>query len=209
MRRGVANDPQRKDKIARAALDLLAEGGLRAVTHRTIAARAGVPLGSVTYYYATLDDVFVAAFELMQQEIDARFDLPAAPTQAVARAQIVDSICGSSRASAREVVLYREMYAYGSRSERVAELVRRFQRRWIASLTTHFPEPAARALDALMEGWTIYQSWNPGGLDADMVARAVDAIADAYTSDAYTPEPDMTPRAKAAADRPTTTGENH
>jgi TetR/AcrR family transcriptional regulator, regulator of biofilm formation and stress response len=204
MRKGVANDPQRKDKIARAALDLLAEGGLRAVTHRTIASRAGVPLGSVTYYYATLDDVFVAAFELMQQEIDARFDLPAAPTQAVARAQIVDSICGSSRASAREVVLYREMYAYGSRSERVAELVRRFEQRWIASLTTHFPEPAARALDALMEGWTIHQSWNPGRLDADMVARAVDALADAYTAEADTAQ-----RAKAAAERPTTTGANH
>jgi TetR/AcrR family transcriptional regulator, regulator of biofilm formation and stress response len=203
MRKGVANDPQRKDKIAHAALDLLSEGGLRAVTHRTIAARAGVPLGSVTYYYATLDDVFVAAFELMQQEIDARFDLPAAPTKAAARAQIVDSICGSTQASAREVVLYREMYAYGSRSERVAELVRRFEQRWIASLTTHFPEPAARALDALMEGWTIYQSWNPGGLDPDMVARAVDALADAYTAEA-----DTTQRATAAANRPTTTGEN-
>jgi len=102
------------------------------------------------------------------------------------------------------VVLYREMYAYGSRSERIAELVRRFEQRWIASLTTHFPEPAARALDALMEGWTIYQSWNPGGLDADMVARAIDALADAYTAEADTAQ-----RAKAAAERPTTTGANH
>lgn len=204
MRKGAANDPQRKDKIAHAALDLLAEGGTRAVTHRTIAARAGVPLGSVTYYYATLDHVFVAAFELMQQEIDARFDLPVAPTQAVARAQIVDSICGSSRASQREVLLYRELYAYGSRSERVAELVRGFEQRWIESLMTHFSEPAARALDALMEGWTIFQSWNPGGLDPDMVARAVDALADTYT-----PETRTNPRDQVAAQRPTTIGETH
>ena len=201
MRRGVANDPQRADKVAHAALDLLAEGGLRAVTHRTIAARAGVPLGSVTYYYATLDDVVVAAFELMQREIDARFDWPAAPTHSAARALIVDAICGSSRASQREVILYRELYAYGSRSERVAELVRGFEHRWIVSLTTQFPEPAARALDALMEGWTIYQSWNPGDLDPDMVARAVDALIDAYT-----PETDPCPREQVAVNRPATSG---
>lgn len=204
MRRGVANDPHRADKVAHAALDLLAEGGLRAVTHRTIAARAGVPLGSVTYYYATLDDVFVAAFELMQQEINARFDIPAAASPAAARAQVVAAICGSSRASRREWLLYRELYAYGSRSERVADLVRSFERRWIASLTMHFPEPAARALDALMEGWTIYQSWNPGVLDRDMVARAVDALADAYT-----PAEIAAPPRQAAPDHAITSGGHH
>lgn len=202
MRKGVANDPHRKVNIARAALDLLAEGGLRAVTHRTVAARVGVPLGSVTYYYATLDDVVVAAFELMQHEIDARFDWLAAPTQAAARALIVDGICGSSRASQREVILYRELYAYGSRSERVAELVRGFEQRWIVWLTTHFPEPAARALDALMEGWTIHQSWTPGDLDPDMVARAVDALIDAYT-----PETASSPRHQVAVHRPPIHGE--
>jgi DNA-binding transcriptional regulator YbjK len=203
MRKGVPNDPQRKERIARAALDLIAEGGLREVTHRTIAARAGVPLGSATYHYATLDDVFVAAFELMQQEIDARFDLPAASSQAAVRAQIVDAICGSTRASQREAILYRELYAYGSHSERVAEMVRGFQRRWIASLTTQLPEPAARALDALMEGWTIFQSWNPESLDPDMVARAVDALADAWT-----PDPAIARREQGAVNPPPTTGEN-
>lgn len=188
LRKGIANDPLRKEKIARAALELLAEGGVRGATHRTIATRAGVPLGSVTYHYASLDDIFVAAFDLMAQDMEPRYGEPirGAKTQAEAREVLVDAICGAQRATDRESRLAREMYAYGTGSTRVQELIRSSEARAIAALSTQFPEPAARALDALVEGWWIYQSWTPGPLDRDMVVRAVNALADAY---AHQPAP--------------------
>lgn len=182
MRKGIANDPLRREKIARATLDLLAESGVRNATHRTIAARAGVPLGSVTYHYSSLDDILVAAFELMAQDMEPRYGrvIRDATTQAEAREVLVDAICGARRATDRESRLAREMYAYGTQSIRVQELIRSAEERAIAALSTQFPEPAARALDALVEGWWIYQSWTPGPLDRGMVAKAVDALADAY-----------------------------
>ncbi|MDA3626692.1 TetR family transcriptional regulator [Saccharopolyspora oryzae] len=54
-------DPTRPERIARAAIDVVAERGVDKLTHRAVAAAAGVPLGSTTYYFATLDDLLVSA----------------------------------------------------------------------------------------------------------------------------------------------------
>lgn len=48
---------QRRDALLRAALDLFVEGGSRAVTHRAVAAAAGLPAATTTYYFATIDDL--------------------------------------------------------------------------------------------------------------------------------------------------------
>ena len=54
VRKGIPNDPHRKTRITQAALDLVADVGVRATTHRKIAQYAGIPLGSVTDHHATL-----------------------------------------------------------------------------------------------------------------------------------------------------------
>lgn len=105
MRKGVANDPDRKQTIAQSALDVIAEGGVRAATHRKIAQRAGVPLGSATYHYASLDDILVAAFELMAEQMNPRYGAPirAAASQQEACDALVEAICGDGRATEREM----------------------------------------------------------------------------------------------------------
>lgn len=182
MRKGIPNDPQRKERITQAALDIIAVAGVRGASHRAIAREADVPLGSVTYHFATMDDILVAAFTLLSDQMDPQYGkaIVAASTEAEARDVLVDAVCGSRRATARELRLFREMYAYGSGSPQIQELVRSFEVRAIHSLTSHFSEPAARAIDALVEGWWIYQSWTPGGLDRCMVRDAIDALADKF-----------------------------
>lgn len=55
-------DPQgRRRAIVHAAIGVIAEVGIARATHRLIAERAGVPLGSTTYYYPTLDDLVAEA----------------------------------------------------------------------------------------------------------------------------------------------------
>lgn len=56
-------DPDRRDRIARAAIAVVAERGIDGLTHRKVAAAAGVPLGSTTYHFATLDDLVAAALD--------------------------------------------------------------------------------------------------------------------------------------------------
>ena len=53
----------RRSVIVQAAADLLTDGGPPAVTHRAVATRAGVPLGSTTYYFADRDELLAAAIE--------------------------------------------------------------------------------------------------------------------------------------------------
>lgn len=55
-----ARGAERKQRIARAVLGVITEHGIEGLTHRRVAAEAEVPLGSTTYYFATLDDLLVA-----------------------------------------------------------------------------------------------------------------------------------------------------
>ena len=60
----VARGQERRDEIARAVIDVVAEHGVRGLTHRKVAEAAGVPLGSTTYHFETLDDLIMAGLEL-------------------------------------------------------------------------------------------------------------------------------------------------
>lgn len=55
------NDPQRPERIVQAAIDVIVTSGIEGLSHRVIARQAGVPLGSTTYYFESLDDIVVAA----------------------------------------------------------------------------------------------------------------------------------------------------
>lgn len=57
------NDPDRRNRIARAAIAVIAEQGIDALTHRAVATAAGVPLGSTTYHFTTLEDLVAVALD--------------------------------------------------------------------------------------------------------------------------------------------------
>lgn len=66
-RRTTPEGDERRDAIRRAACELLLVDGFDAVTHRKVAARAGVALGSVAYYFGGRDELLVAAVEALAE----------------------------------------------------------------------------------------------------------------------------------------------
>lgn len=54
-------DPERRQRIIDAAIRVVEERGIDALSHRVVARAADVPLGSTTYHFASLDDLLVAA----------------------------------------------------------------------------------------------------------------------------------------------------
>src|SRR3954468_18366429 len=68
---------ERIDQILRATLEVIRREGLGAVTHRTIADESGVPLGSLTYYFATKQDLLRSALRLYVAEDVARLRVTA------------------------------------------------------------------------------------------------------------------------------------
>jgi len=56
---------RRRHALVRAAAELLCEGGFEAVRHRAVAERAGIPLASTTYYFASLEELVANAVEYL------------------------------------------------------------------------------------------------------------------------------------------------
>lgn len=71
----------RRRSLLEATVRLIGRGGIAAVDHRAVAAEAGVPLGSTTYYFESKDDMvaqalhYVADREVERLEAAARGDL--------------------------------------------------------------------------------------------------------------------------------------
>lgn len=53
----------RREALLDAVLRVLESDGPGAVTHRAVATEAGVPLSAATYYFATIDDLYVSALK--------------------------------------------------------------------------------------------------------------------------------------------------
>ena len=64
-----ARDPEgHRNKILQAAGELIKEIGISAVTHRKVAERARVPLGSTTQYFKSLADMLAEALTGLEEE---------------------------------------------------------------------------------------------------------------------------------------------
>lgn len=103
-RRTRPNDPHRRERIARAAIAVVAERGLEGLTHRAVAAVADVPLGSTTYHFATLDDLLGVALAHAAEDNVRRMrtweaGLPPDADLAEAIADLIMSGVGEDRAS--------------------------------------------------------------------------------------------------------------
>ncbi|MBM7518885.1 TetR/AcrR family transcriptional regulator [Nocardioides nitrophenolicus] len=77
-----ARSAQRTRAMADAAARLLIEEGPDAVTHRRVAAAAGVPAGSAGYYFATRQELYAAAVTAAEQ---VRTTAAAAHARSIAR----------------------------------------------------------------------------------------------------------------------------
>ncbi|MGC5034984.1 MULTISPECIES: TetR/AcrR family transcriptional regulator [unclassified Streptomyces] len=171
-------DPRRRTRILDAALDVLAEEGIARVSHRRIAARAGVPLGSLTYHFDGIDDLLRAAFSRFTDHIVAVFDAhlgaPADPGQA--REAVADLIHTLSEGSRRDLVLTQELYTLAARRPAYRELTQAWMRRSRAHLEKHFDPDTARRLDALIEGLTLHSALSTEPHDRAFTLEAINRL---------------------------------
>ena len=185
MRKGKPNDPERRIRILRAALEVIASEGVHAASYRRIAAQAGVPLGSTTYYFADLETLIVSAFETLRDGLGPRYAAPlrGAHTDTDIVDALVAATCGSTAPTLADIRLYEEMHLYGARSPRVADLLRDLQEESLVILRRSLSDGAARAVDALMWGWWSYRALHTDNpLVEDMVRDVYRALVDFSTS---------------------------
>lgn len=111
-RRRGPNDPDRRARIAEAAIEVVAQRGIDGVTHRAVAAAAGVPLGSTTYHFATLDDLLeVALVAAADKNVRALKEWEAGlPADADFAAALADLVMGYVNEQYRATVVEYDLY---------------------------------------------------------------------------------------------------
>ena len=103
-----ARGEERRERILRAALAVIGRCGIGAVTHRSVAEEAQVPLGSLTYWFASKDDLLRAALRLFVDDEAQRLER--------AGAQLTDDLSPEEIAERFAAVL-----AAGDPAEHVAQ----------------------------------------------------------------------------------------
>ncbi|MFJ5933946.1 TetR/AcrR family transcriptional regulator [Streptomyces sp. NPDC093071] len=171
-------DPQRRQRILAATLDHIAAEGVAGVSHRKIAARADVPLGSMTYHFTGIDDLLREAFTGFADHIVRVFEehLDAAGDTEQARRAAVDLIHAIAEGPQRDLVLAQELYTLAARRPEYRELTGTWMRRSRDLLQRHFDADTARQLDALIEGLALHQALDTTPHDRDLTIEAVRRI---------------------------------
>lgn len=171
-------DPERRDRIVDACLQVVGEVGVAGASTRRVAAAADVPLGSITYHFTDVDELLRAAFERFAHRVSDRFEgaMVGAGTPDEARRAVVRLITADVLVDPRELVLTHELYTLAARDARYRHLTHAWMARSRRALERHFDPATARLLDALIEGLTIHRALDTEPRDADEVRRAVDLV---------------------------------
>ncbi|GAA2430472.1 TetR/AcrR family transcriptional regulator [Streptomyces macrosporus] len=171
-------DPEgRRRAIVEAACALIPEVGVGGLTHRLVAARAGVPLGATTYYFKTLDDLSEAALEHIARS--SAEDLRA----------WAEALRGSADVAATVAALTEEYLADRPRALAEMELylaavhrpeLRPLARAWFDGLVDvlggHAGPVAAKAAAHLVDGALLHALSNERPLDTEGLATALRAL---------------------------------
>ncbi|MFJ9348422.1 TetR/AcrR family transcriptional regulator [Streptomyces sp. NPDC101237] len=156
-RRTRRHDPRRGERVLDAALDVLVEDGVAGITHRKVAARADVPLGSVTYHFASLGELRARAFARYVEQRSAEYE--ALFAEVTSREDLIDVLVEQVRGGPsrhRSAVLGFELHLAALRDPALRALTHEWtgaSRAVLARFTG--PEAAAR-LDALLEGMIMH-----------------------------------------------------
>ena len=153
MPRGTA-DYERPRRIALAALEVVAENGVEGLTHRKVAAVAGIPLGSTTYHFATLDDLLAAAIVEAKKATDAELAAWAGklgPDADLAQL-IADYVLDALTQHWGRTVVEHELYMAALRRPQLRALSREWDEAFPAVLAGHVDAVTAQAVAMVVDG---------------------------------------------------------
>jgi TetR/AcrR family transcriptional regulator, regulator of biofilm formation and stress response len=185
----------RRELLLRAAVELLADGGPRAVTHRAVAARAGVPQASTTYYFESIQQLTDEALRLHLSERTAELQamIASATGKGHSTEQIARQLAESLITRSREIAIAQfEVYMQAGRNpelrRHVEETLGAFEHlaeSVLAFLGAREPERAAPVFVALIDGFLLHRVARPGNEHADAVSlfEAMRALFIAYVMD--------------------------
>jgi len=141
-------------RIAAAAVEVVSKWGVEGLTHRGVAAAAGVPLGSMTYHFSSLEDLLAVAIELASsrnKEFWRRWseNLPSAPDLAKELTTLLVDVF-SSKERNRSIVQV-ELYLAAMRRPALRAASVAWGKVVFDALIPHTDAQTARALSLMLD----------------------------------------------------------
>lgn len=177
-------DPEgRRRAIIAAAAELIVEQGASAITHRSVASRAGVALGSTTQYFASLDELRELALQILAEGIDEELaqvedqllPLKGAPERC---AVIIHDFLRDSRQVRADL----ELMTAGMKDPRLRDLALRWTDRLTEILSRHLDRDIALAIVLYLDGVTLHAGLHDEPVAAEPIARTIRALMTMQTS---------------------------
>lgn len=186
----------RRREIVTAAAELIVEVGADGVTHRKVAARAGVPLGATTQYFDTLDDLRSAALRALADEVDARLDgVRIALTQRGVSPAVIADLITDGLDDARAVKADRAVVTAAIHDPRLRRLAQHLSEQLVAFLEPAYGHDRATAAMIFIDG----VMWSTQIRDTTLDGAFIETV---LTRILGMPETDTTPGRTAAPSAP-------
>lgn len=153
MPRGTA-DPQRPLRIALAAIEVVADRGVEGLTHRAVAATAGIPLGSTTDHFKTLDDLLAAAIVEAKKATDidiAAWAAKLGPDVDLADA-VTDYVMYGLTDHWGRLVVEHELYLAALRRPQLRSLAQEWDQAFVVALSGRTDAVTAEAIALVVDG---------------------------------------------------------
>jgi DNA-binding transcriptional regulator YbjK len=148
------------------------------LTHRAVAAHAGVPVGATTYYFATLQELITAALrhatgiwtgelEQLAERLDAADD-PAA--------ELAEATCAYLARDDQQALTETELYLAAAHRPELRPLARLWSDGLTRALARRFPVDRARAAAVFTDGVLLDALTSDRPLDTTAVTVALSAL---------------------------------
>ncbi len=175
---GRTRDPeQRIREIGRAAAELIAENGPAALTHRAVAARAGVAVGTTTRYFATIDDLRRHALEYLAAEIEEDLaEIERGLAEAPEPVAFMAAATAAAMADLRTVLAECSLVFAGLFEEDLRELSLQWFTGLTEVLTPHFGRGRSEVLAMFLDGAGINTALTGTPPTVDRIESVIRAI---------------------------------
>jgi DNA-binding transcriptional regulator YbjK len=169
----------RRDALLTAAVEVAAEQGIGSVTHRSVTERAGLPLATVSYFFASIDQLAAEALQVFTATRTAELLALATALGTDPPDRVAEALAAATGGNRTLRLAQLEVYLHAARTETlrpaVAEAVAAFEQ--VAEVTLRAagvedPGPLAAAFVAIADGFSLRDLALPGSVAPDALHRA-------------------------------------
>lgn len=171
-------DPQgRRRAIAQAAAELLLFEGPKSVTHRSVAKKAQVPLGSTTQYFSSINELKRAGYDVISRGVERGYDELIAQSEKAKNDSEALAVCIYDYVTnIEEVRADMVLSAAAIKDEELRALLERNNERYEASLKQYMSDNQAKMISAFTNGLMLETGIFAHQFSEEFIVQAVETI---------------------------------